>query len=52
MTIALDLSTVPTPRAPAPGKATLVGLSKPEIAARLVESGIAERDAKMRATQL
>ncbi|HTJ57992.1 MAG TPA: 23S rRNA (adenine(2503)-C(2))-methyltransferase RlmN [Devosiaceae bacterium] len=52
MTISLDLSTVPMPRSTAPGKPSLVGLSKPEIAARLVEAGIAERDAKMRATQL
>jgi 23S rRNA (adenine2503-C2)-methyltransferase len=51
MTIALDLSTPPNPRAAA-GKPTLVGLSRPEIAAALTEAGIAERDARMRASQL
>ena len=51
MTIALDLSTPPSPRTAA-GKPTLVGLSRPEIAAALTEAGIAERDARMRASQL
>jgi 23S rRNA (adenine2503-C2)-methyltransferase len=52
MTIALDLSTSPTARPAPAGKISLVGLSKSQMAARLVEAGIAERDAKMRASQL
>ena len=52
MTIALDLSTSSTPRLAAPGKPSLVGLSKAEIASRLAITGISERDAKMRASQL
>jgi 23S rRNA (adenine2503-C2)-methyltransferase len=52
MTIALDLSTSSTPRPAAPGKPSLVGLSKAEIASRLAITGISERDAKMRASQL
>ncbi|MDR3475563.1 MAG: 23S rRNA (adenine(2503)-C(2))-methyltransferase RlmN [Devosia sp.] len=51
MTIALDLSTPPGPRAAA-GKPTLVGLSRAEMAAALTDAGIAERDARMRANQL
>jgi 23S rRNA (adenine2503-C2)-methyltransferase len=51
MTIALDLSTPPSPRA-LPGKLSLVGLGKPELAAARAVTGIAEREAKMRASQL
>jgi 23S rRNA (adenine2503-C2)-methyltransferase len=52
MTIALDLTAVPSPRASAPGKLSLVGLTRGEIAAALTETGIAARDGKMRASQL
>ncbi len=52
MSISLDLSMTPTPRALAPGKPSLVGLTRPEIAAALVGTGIAEREAKMRSSQL
>ena len=52
MTIALDLSTPPAVRPAVPDKRPLVGLSKPELAAALVEGGIPERDAKMRASQV
>ena len=41
-----------TPRAPAPGKAPLVGLLRPALAEALVEAGAPERQAKMRADQL
>ena len=51
MTIALDLSAAPNLR-PTSAKGSLVGLSRPQIAAALVEAGIAERDARMRASQL
>jgi 23S rRNA (adenine2503-C2)-methyltransferase len=50
MTIVLDLSLAP--HAPAPAKAPLVGLTRPEIAAALVGAGVPEREAKMRANQL
>jgi 23S rRNA (adenine2503-C2)-methyltransferase len=52
MTIALDLSASPSARATRPGKPSLIGLTRAEIAARLVETGVSERDAKMRASQL
>jgi 23S rRNA (adenine2503-C2)-methyltransferase len=52
MTISLDLSTSSTPRPAAPGKPSLVGLSKVEIGSALAVTGISERDAKMRASQL
>jgi len=52
MSIALDLSMTPAPRAAAPGKRSLVGLSRPGIAEALTGAGIAERDAKMRASQI
>jgi 23S rRNA (adenine2503-C2)-methyltransferase len=52
MTIALDLSLSPVRRPPSPGKRPLVGLGRPEIAAALVETGMAEREARMRANQL
>ena len=51
MTIALDLSTPPTPRASS-GRKSLLGLSRAEMAAALTDAGIAERDAKMRSSQL
>jgi len=50
MTISLDLSTPPRP--PVRGPRSLLGLSRSGIAAALSETGIAERDAKMRASQL
>jgi 23S rRNA (adenine2503-C2)-methyltransferase len=52
MTIALDLSTVPNLRPAVPGKQPLVGLSRAKMAEALVGAGLAERDAKMRASQL
>src|SRR5579872_6755631 len=52
MTIALDLSTSSHPRPAAVGKPSLVGLSKAQIASALAVTGISERDAKMRASQL
>ena len=52
MSIALDLSMTPNLRAAAPGKRSLVGLSRPGIAEALTGAGIAERDAKMRASQI
>jgi 23S rRNA (adenine2503-C2)-methyltransferase len=52
MTIALDLSLSPARRAPISGKRPLVGLGRPDIAAALVETGMAEREARMRANQL
>src|SRR4051794_19746225 len=52
MTIALDLSTSSKPRPATPGKPSLVGLSKAEIASSLAATGVSERDAKMRASQL
>ena len=51
MTIALDLSTPPTPRTSS-GRKSLLGLSRAEMAAALTDAGIAERDAKMRSSQL
>ncbi|HVW92458.1 MAG TPA: 23S rRNA (adenine(2503)-C(2))-methyltransferase RlmN [Devosia sp.] len=51
MTISLDLSAQPSPRATS-GKRPLVGLDRGELAAALVEAGIGERDARMRASQL
>jgi len=50
MTIALDLSLAP--RAAAPAKAALVGLTRPEIATALAATGLPEREARMRAGQL
>ena len=52
MSIALDLNATPSSRTPLAGKPSLVGLSKPEIAAALVATGISEREARMRASQL
>ena len=51
MSIALDLSTPPTPRT-ATGRKPLVGLSRAELARTLTEAGIADRYARMRANQL
>jgi len=51
MTIALDLSTSPSPR-PVAGKKSLLGLSRASMAAALAEAGIPERDARMRSSQL
>ena len=53
MSIALDLSMPPNPRAAAPGKPSLVGLGRAALASALTEAGIAgEREARMRASQL
>jgi 23S rRNA (adenine2503-C2)-methyltransferase len=51
MTISLDLST-PANLRPTTGKRPLVGLDRAELAVALVEAGIGERDARMRASQL
>ncbi len=55
MTIAGGNSPVPVPRAPharADGRIDLVGLDKAEIRAALIEAGIAEKQARMRSTQI
>jgi 23S rRNA (adenine2503-C2)-methyltransferase len=53
MSVALDLSLSPSPRAAAPGKPSLIGLTKAELASAFVEAGVAgERDARMRASQV
>jgi 23S rRNA (adenine2503-C2)-methyltransferase len=52
MTVALDLSLSPARRLVPAGKRPLIGLTRAEIASALAETGIAEREAKMRASQL
>jgi 23S rRNA (adenine2503-C2)-methyltransferase len=58
MTVVLDATTPPTAVAPLPtatlctAKPSLVGLERPALAAALVESGVPERQARMRANQI
>ncbi len=59
MTLSLDLArrnpnapSVPPADASAPLLPSLVGLPRPQLAARLVEAGVPEKQARMRATQL
>ena len=52
MSIALDLSPPAVRSASGAGKRPLVGLTRTELAAALAGTGLAEREAKMRASQL
>ncbi|WP_332713561.1 23S rRNA (adenine(2503)-C(2))-methyltransferase RlmN [Pelagibacterium mangrovi] len=52
MTLALNLDHGTAPRPAVTGPRDLLGLSKKEIAASLGETGLSERDARMRASQL
>jgi 23S rRNA (adenine2503-C2)-methyltransferase len=52
MSIALDLSPPAVRSASGGGKRPLVGLTRTELAAALAGTGLAEREAKMRASQL
>lgn len=52
MSLALNLDHATAPRPAPSGPRDLLGLSKKEIAANLAEIGLAERDARMRASQL
>ncbi|HEV7277935.1 MAG TPA: 23S rRNA (adenine(2503)-C(2))-methyltransferase RlmN [Devosiaceae bacterium] len=53
MSIALNLDhSAPAVRPPASGRLPLVGLDRPQLADALAETGIAPREARMRASQL
>jgi 23S rRNA (adenine2503-C2)-methyltransferase len=52
MSIALNLDHIAAPRPKRVTRPDLVGLSRADLAARLVESGLAEKEARMRASQL
>jgi 23S rRNA (adenine2503-C2)-methyltransferase len=52
MSIALDLDHSTAPRAPAPRRMSLVGLSKPELRTALAGIGLDERESRLRASQL
>ncbi len=53
MSIALDLSHTNAPaRAPAPGKRSLVGLDRQQMALAMAEAGLPERETRMRANQV
>ncbi|WP_439651984.1 23S rRNA (adenine(2503)-C(2))-methyltransferase RlmN [Pelagibacterium xiamenense] len=52
MSLALDIDHSSAPRPAPSGRMPLVGLSKAEIAGKLGEMGLSERDQRMRASQL
>ncbi len=52
MSVALNIDHANAPRPGAGGPVSLVGLSKPEIAAHLGAMGLSERDSRMRSSQL
>ncbi len=52
MSLALDIDHANGPRPQSVGPVDLIGLSRPEIAGKLADMGLSERDARMRSRQL